>query len=175
MLFGCPRQNIYHSSENLKVIYIECSMFHAIFNYEVKTSELENEEKSVKQTVQALKSYQNRLGICIFVQSVKLYSQLVVLENLMWPLKSPSKIIAIFCMKPVIIQELSFVFRRLCNFLSPFSHVVWSWPSAHVNNCTVLRRRWNKEYRMGRCKSFNFPIGWFRHKTSPPLSYSCIG
>ena len=32
-------------------------MFHAIFNYEVKTSELENEEKSVKQTVQALKSF----------------------------------------------------------------------------------------------------------------------
>ena len=57
MLFGCPRQNIYHSSDNLKVIYIECPMFHAIFNHEVKTSELENEEKSVKQTVQALKSY----------------------------------------------------------------------------------------------------------------------
>ena len=57
MLFGCPRQNIYHSSENLKVIYIECSMFHAIINHEFKTSELKNEEKSVKQTVEALKSY----------------------------------------------------------------------------------------------------------------------
>ena len=33
MLFGCPRQNINHSSENLKVIYIKCSMFYAISNY----------------------------------------------------------------------------------------------------------------------------------------------
>ena len=30
MLFGCLRQNINHSSENLKVIYIKCSMFYAI-------------------------------------------------------------------------------------------------------------------------------------------------
>ena len=28
MLFGCPRQNINHSSENFKVIYIKCSMFY---------------------------------------------------------------------------------------------------------------------------------------------------
>ena len=32
MFFGCPRQNINHSSENLKVIYIKRSMFYAIVN-----------------------------------------------------------------------------------------------------------------------------------------------
>ena len=57
MLFGCPRQNINHSSENLKVIYIKCSMFYAIISYQYKTSELKNVEKLVKQTVQGLKSY----------------------------------------------------------------------------------------------------------------------
>ena len=57
MRFGCPRQNINHSSENLKVIYIKCSMFHAIFDYQCKSSELKNVEKLVKQTVKALKSY----------------------------------------------------------------------------------------------------------------------
>ena len=57
MLFGCLRQNINHSSENLKVIYIKCSMFYAIISYQFKTSELKNEEKLVKQTVQTLKSY----------------------------------------------------------------------------------------------------------------------
>ena len=57
MLFGCLRQNINHSSENLKVIYIKCSMFYAIINYQFKTSELKNVEKLVKQTVQTLKSY----------------------------------------------------------------------------------------------------------------------
>ena len=56
-VFGCPRQNINHSSENLKVIYIKCSMFYAIINYQFKTSELKNVEDLVKQTVQALKSY----------------------------------------------------------------------------------------------------------------------
>ena len=49
-------------------------MFYAIINYQFKTSELKNVEKLVKQTVQALKSYENRLGICIFIQSVKLHS-----------------------------------------------------------------------------------------------------
>ena len=57
LLFGCPRQNINHSSENLKVIYIKCSMFYATMNYQFKTSELKNVEKLVKKTVQALKSY----------------------------------------------------------------------------------------------------------------------
>ena len=53
---GCPRQNINHSSENLKVIYIKCSMFYAIINYQFKTSELKI-EKLVKQTVPASKPY----------------------------------------------------------------------------------------------------------------------
>ena len=57
MLFGCPRQNINHSSENLRVIYTKSSMLYAIINYQFKTSELKNVEKLVKQTVQALKSY----------------------------------------------------------------------------------------------------------------------
>ena len=56
MLFGCPRQ-INHSSENLKVVYIKCSMFYAIINHQFKTSEPKNVEKLVKQTVGALKSY----------------------------------------------------------------------------------------------------------------------
>ena len=60
MLFGCPRQYK--------------SMFYAIINYQFKTSELKNVEKLVKQTVQALKPYKNGLGMCIYVQSVKLYS-----------------------------------------------------------------------------------------------------
>ena len=57
MLFGCLRQDINHSSENLKVIYIKCSMFYAIINHQFKTSELKNVEKLVKQTVQALMPY----------------------------------------------------------------------------------------------------------------------
>ena len=57
MLFGCPRQNMNHSSKDLKVIYTKCSMFYAIINYQFKTSELKNVEKLVKQTVQALKAY----------------------------------------------------------------------------------------------------------------------
>ena len=55
MLFGCPRQNINQSSENLKVIYTKCFMFYAIINYQFKRSELKNVEKLVKETVQALK------------------------------------------------------------------------------------------------------------------------
>ena len=46
-----------HNSENLKVIYTKCSIFYAIINYQFNTSELKNVEKSVKQTVQALKPY----------------------------------------------------------------------------------------------------------------------
>ena len=48
-------QNINHSSENSKVIYIERSLFYAIINYQSKTGELKNIEKSVKQTGEALK------------------------------------------------------------------------------------------------------------------------
>ena len=57
MLFGCLRQNINHSSQNLRVIYIKRSVFYAIINYQFQTSELKNVEKLVKQTVKALKSY----------------------------------------------------------------------------------------------------------------------
>ena len=48
-------------------------MSYAIINYQFNTGELKNVEKLVKETVQALKSYENKLGMCIFVQSVKLY------------------------------------------------------------------------------------------------------
>ena len=54
MLFGRPRQNINRSSVNVKVIYIKCSMFYAIINYQLKTSELKNVEKLMKQTFYAL-------------------------------------------------------------------------------------------------------------------------
>ena len=57
MPFGCPRQNINRNSVNVKVIYIKCSMFYAIINYQFKTSELKNVENLVKQTVKALKLY----------------------------------------------------------------------------------------------------------------------
>ena len=63
-----------HTSDNLKVIHTKCSMRYAIINWLFKTSELKNVEKLVKQTVQVLKPYKNRLGMCIYVQSVKLYS-----------------------------------------------------------------------------------------------------
>ena len=74
MLFGCPGQDMNQSSENLKVIYTKCSMFYTIIDYQFETSELKNVEKLVKQTVQALETYYNTLGMCIFVESVKLYS-----------------------------------------------------------------------------------------------------
>ena len=54
MLFVCVRQNVNHTSENLNFIYIKYSMFYAIINYQLKTSELKNVEKLVKQTVYAL-------------------------------------------------------------------------------------------------------------------------
>ena len=56
MLFGCPRQNINHSSEKLKVVYTKRFVFCAIINYQFKTSELCIIETLVEQTVQALKS-----------------------------------------------------------------------------------------------------------------------
>ena len=49
-------------------------LLYAIINYQFNTSELKNLEKLVKQTVQALEPYKNRLEMCIFVQYVKLYS-----------------------------------------------------------------------------------------------------
>ena len=72
-IFGCPRQNMNHNSEHLKIIYTKCSMFYAIINYQFKGSELKNVEKMMKQTVQALEPCKNSLEMCIFVQSVKLY------------------------------------------------------------------------------------------------------
>ena len=55
--FWLSKTEINHSPENLKVIYIKCTIFCAIINYQFKSSELKNVEKLVKQTVQALKSY----------------------------------------------------------------------------------------------------------------------
>ena len=55
MLFVCPRQNFYDSSENLKVIYLKRFLFCTIINYQYTTSKLKNVEELVKQTVQALK------------------------------------------------------------------------------------------------------------------------
>ena len=40
MLLCCPRQNINHSSENLKVIYTKGSMFYTIICYQFKTNQL---------------------------------------------------------------------------------------------------------------------------------------
>ena len=54
MLFGCLRQNTNHSSENLKVIYIKFLMYYAVINYQFNTGELQNVQKLVKQTLQAL-------------------------------------------------------------------------------------------------------------------------
>ena len=54
MMFGCPRQNMNHNSEHLKVIYTKYSMFYAIINYQFKRSKLKNVETLVKKTVQAL-------------------------------------------------------------------------------------------------------------------------
>ena len=44
MLFGCPRQKMKCSSENLKVIYTKCLIFYVIINYQFRTSELKNED-----------------------------------------------------------------------------------------------------------------------------------
>ena len=57
MLFGCPRQNMNHRSENVKVNYTKCLVFYVRINYQFKTSELKNVEKLVKQTVQTSKPY----------------------------------------------------------------------------------------------------------------------
>ena len=56
MLFGCPRQNINHSSEKLNVIHIKRFLFYAMSNYNLNKGELEDVEKLVEQTVQTLKS-----------------------------------------------------------------------------------------------------------------------
>ena len=65
MLFGCSRENINHSPENLKVIYTQLFVFYARINYHFKTKELKNVEKLVDQTVQASKSCQLGLVFCM--------------------------------------------------------------------------------------------------------------
>ena len=47
-------------------------MCYAIIKHQFKTCKLKNVEKLVKQTVQAFKSYENRLGMWIFVISCKI-------------------------------------------------------------------------------------------------------
>ena len=54
VLFGFPRQNIIHSSETFKVIYIKSFLFYARINHNFGTSELKNIEKLAEKTVQGL-------------------------------------------------------------------------------------------------------------------------
>ena len=63
-------QNINHSSENSKVIYINCSLFYAIINCQFKTSELKNVEKLLTQTGQALKSLVRIDWECAFLYNL---------------------------------------------------------------------------------------------------------
>ena len=53
-----------------EVIYTKCSIFYAIINYQFKRSELKNVEKLVKQSVQALEPYKNRLDMCAFLYNL---------------------------------------------------------------------------------------------------------
>ena len=64
MLFGCLRQNTNHSSENLKVIYIKFLMYYAVINYQFNTGELQNVQKLVKQTLQALLAETGNVNFC---------------------------------------------------------------------------------------------------------------
>ena len=64
------------------MIHIKRFLFYAMSNYNFNTGELEDVEKLVEQTVQALKSSWNGLGMWIFVQPVKgRWSLYVVLEK----------------------------------------------------------------------------------------------
>ena len=47
-------QNINHSSETFKVLYIKRFLFYARINHNFETSELKNIEKLVEKTVQGL-------------------------------------------------------------------------------------------------------------------------
>ena len=93
-MFGCLRHNINHisSDQNLNVILLKCSIFYARIYYQFKTSELKNVELLVKETVQALnikalleKDWEY-IYFCAMCTEIK---KKVVLENLMWSLKSP--------------------------------------------------------------------------------------
>ena len=57
MLLSCPKQNVNHSSEKLKVIYIKHFLFYVRINYRFKTSEMKDVGKLVEKTVQASKSW----------------------------------------------------------------------------------------------------------------------
>ena len=62
MLFGCVRQNINDNrevKEKLKLMYIK-----NFLSYAIKTRELKNIEKSVEETVQALRPCENGLVMC---------------------------------------------------------------------------------------------------------------
>ena len=75
MLFGCPRQNINHSPDNLKVIYIRPFVFYARISHQFMTSELKNVEKLVEQTIQAFEPCELGLGnMYIHVQICDLHS-----------------------------------------------------------------------------------------------------
>ena len=54
----------------------------------------------MEQTLEALETCFLGLLMCIYVPSVELHSWEVVLENSIWSLKSPVKMVAIFCMNP---------------------------------------------------------------------------
>ena len=86
----CPRQNINHSSVNLKVYYVKCSIFYAMISYQFKTSELKNVEKLVKQ-----RNVRFCTGMCICE-----ICEIIFLVY-RWSLKSPWKMVAMFCMNPV--------------------------------------------------------------------------
>ena len=71
LLFGCPRQNINHSSVNLMVIYINCSMFYAIIKLSIlfKASELKEVGEANSSSLKVLLEWTRNVHF-----SVKLYS-----------------------------------------------------------------------------------------------------
>ena len=68
-------------------------MFYAIINYQFKTSELKNVEMLVKQTIQALKV------LMIDWECAFLYNLWNYIPG-RWSLKSPWKMVAIYCTNP---------------------------------------------------------------------------
>ena len=103
--------------------------------------------------------------MCIFVQSVKLHSWLVVLENWMWSSKSPSKTVAVFCLNPLLVKlswfkNLWVTFQvcpwwKFCLFVTLFVHyclakntpkgkielqhmLLFLWPKGIIHECVAL-------------------------------------
>ena len=74
MLFGCPRQNINHSSENLKVIYIKWSMSYALINHQFKTSEDVGEANS--SSLQVLLEKTGNAHFCTICENISLVGDL---------------------------------------------------------------------------------------------------